>query len=174
MKYNTLSDHDEVFEIPGNYTNSPPMWIGITHIGAERDAVLTGDYRSRFAYSIATGPYDADVQYQGDDLRGPAIGGVTESDMAATLMGFLSAYAEGDLRVVPDDIDGFGTRTELYFDGDVVATGETAEFIHANGFRFGRASSELEEGYLAWSTDYFNETLDRWVYKAVPTGKEDE
>lgn len=169
VKYNTLSDHDDVFEVPEMMVDDTPVYIGITHLGVESDRDV-GGYRSRFAYSVATGPYDADVQYQGEDLRGPAIGGVTENEIAVSLMGFISAYGEGPLL----DEDGSGEGKRLYHDGDIVAMGETAEFIHANAERFGIAGSDLEEGYIAYTETYLNETLGQYVRRAVPTGKEME
>ena len=90
--------------------------------------------------------------------------------MAAAVMGFYSAYAEGDLL----DEDGSGEGKRLYFDGELVAMGETAEFIVANGERFGIASSDLEEGYLHWVKSPDNEVTGDDVYVAEWTGKEVE
>lgn len=170
MKYNVLEDHDSVFEIPSMYAGSH-IWLGITSLGFEYDARETGwSRRERFAYTIATGPYDDDVQVQGDDFRGPAIGGVEPHEVVASLLGFFSAYAEGDLIDSRQD----GGELFLEWDGEVIATGETAEFIKAHGEDFGIASSDLENGYLAYP-DVPNATgfgLD--IYVAEETGKEPE
>jgi hypothetical protein len=168
VKYNTLSEHDDVFEVPEMMTDDVPLWIGITSLGIESDRSV-GGYRERFAFTFATGPLDDDIQYQGDDIRGPAIGSVTEAEIAATLMGFAYAYGEGDLT---DSLDGDDIKLE--FDGDVVATGETAVFLHANAERFGIVGSELEEGYIAYNDTSWNDTLDLYVRRAFPTGKEPE
>ena len=169
MLYNTLSDHDAVFAVPEMMVDDQPLYIGITSLGVETDRDC-GGHRERFAYSFATGPYDADVQWQGDDVRGPAIGSVSEVEIAATLMGFASAYG-----VVPLlDEEGSGLVKRLYYDGDIVAMGETAEFIHAQAERLGIAGSDLEEGYIAYTETRWNEALGLNVRYAVYTGKEDE
>jgi len=171
MRYNTLSDHDDVFEVPEMMVDDKPIWIGITHLGVESDRDF-GGYRSRFAYSIATGPYDADVQVQGDDLRGPAIGSVTEAEIVVSLLGFASVYGEGDLSTEEND-DG-ESETFLYYDGDQVAVGETAQFIYDNAERFGIAGSDLEEGYIAYNSTEWNDALGLYVRRASETGKEPE
>lgn len=169
MRYNTLSDHDDVFEIPELMRGDRPMWVGMTSLGEEYEP--DDGSRERWAYSVATGPYDADVQYQGEDIRGPAIGpGPSAVEMAATLLGFLSAYAEGDLIDSRDD----GGELYLEFDGEVAAVGETAEFIVENGERFGIMSHDLEEDYMAYTDTYWNDDLALWVKRAVQTGKEVE
>lgn len=171
MRYNTLVDHDDVFEIPETLTTDKPLWLGITHLGVEADSD-TGGYRSRFAYTFATGPYDSDIQWQGDDVRGPAVGSVTEAEIAATLMGFASAYGDGDLVPNPDSEDD--DAVDLIWDDDIVATGETARFLSANGERLGIAGSDLEEGYIAYTDTYLNASLDLYVRRAFSTGKEPE
>lgn len=166
MKYNTLSDHENVFEVPSLYTDGKPLYVGMTLAGYDRDDLGT---RARWAYTIATGPFDADVQYQGEDLHGPVIGPDPEPhEMVATLLGFLGAYgSDGELRHV-------GYVTHLFFDGDLIAINETAEFISEHGEEFGIAAMELEEAYLAYTDRYWNESLGLYVGRAFPTGKEPE
>lgn len=166
MRCNTLSDHDDVYAIPELMINDKPLWLGVTSLGVDRNKY--DEYREQFAYTFATGPYDADVQLQGEDVHGPAVGRSEPGEMAAVIMGFYSAYAEGDL-----------TETEngmlLTYDGSEIALGDTAQFISDNGERFGFAESELENGYIEWSDEpIYNPDLDLTVTHAVQTGKTDE
>jgi len=174
MRYNTLSDHSYVYEIPILMIDDQPLWLGITQDGWDHSH---GETRSRWAYTFATGPYDADVQLQGDDVSGPAAGPDPDpSDMAATVMGFYSAFAGGDL-THPDTSEHSAWEpgeAVLEYENDVIATGEAAEFIVANGERFGMTASELENGYIAYTDEYLNETLGQNVFRAEPTGREDE
>ena len=68
MRYNTLDSHDNVYEVPAMMTDDKPIYLGITNMGAHYQY---GESRSQWAFTFATGPYDADVQLQGDDLHGP-------------------------------------------------------------------------------------------------------
>lgn len=151
MKYNAVADHENIFEVPALYPLCDAVYVGLTPLGPDRDY----DGAVRWAYSVGTGPWDADVVYQGDHLHAPVLHRQQPDaavNAATTLLSFLSAYAEGELRTVPDDIDGFGTRAELYYDGDVIATGDAAEFIHENGERFGLTAYDIEEGNAVWES----------------------
>lgn len=155
MRYNTLDDHAHVFAIPEMMAGDRPLFLGITDLS---DCAS----RQRWAYTFATGPYDADVQLQGDDLSGPS-GDVLRAVEA--VLGFYSSYADGK-------INDAGV---LVSQGEEIATGETAVFIKANGERFGSAASDLEHGYLAYGNDY-DDYLGELVSArtARPTGKEEE
>lgn len=155
MRYNTLDDHTHVFAIPEIMAGDRPLFLGITADG-------TREGRTRWAYTFATGPYDADVQLQGDDLSGPS-GDVLRAVEA--VLGFYSSYADGKIN----------DAGELISQGDIVAAGETAQFIKANGERFGAAQYDLEYGYLAYG-DGYDDYLGGLVRArtARATGKEDE
>jgi hypothetical protein len=166
VKYNVLEDHDEIFVIPEMLTSDRPLFVGITSLGFYGEG---HDRRVQWAYTFAYGPYDADIQLQGDDLGSP----YDDSEKAVTaLLGFYGAYADGTL------IRDRETDT-LTSGGDVVATGETARFIVANGERFSIVESELENGYAVW-----NDPIEMTVYHHILpgvevrsieyTGKEDE
>jgi hypothetical protein len=165
MKYNTIEDHDEIFVIPENYNSDRPLFVGITSLGFHGEGY---DARVKWAYTFAYGPYDADIQLQGDDLGSPS----EDSEAAVTaLLGFYGAYADGEM-VEPPDADPY-----LVSDGDVKATGATAQFIVANGERFSIVESELENGYVAWGEPHYVDygyMFELSVRETYSTGKEDE
>lgn len=172
MLYNAVTDHDVIFEVPAMATDDEPLYIGLTNLGTKPDPNGYG-HREQWAYSVATGPWDADVRYQGDDLRGPANAGPDgypgAAEMAASLMSFLGAYSDGYLQ-------GSSTETSaLFYSGDIVATGEAARFIVDNGERFAVASSDFEAGYLEWTVHPGdNIGMGREVHVTRYTGKEEE
>jgi hypothetical protein len=159
MRYNAITDHDDIFAVPQMMIDDTPLWIGLTDLGADREH----DGAHKWAYSVATGPWDADVQYQGEDMHGPVMGAEDPGAMVVALMGFIGAYGDGELL--------WDEGVELRHDGDIVATGETAEFIVGIGERCSIAANDLEEGYLEWSEDLHIETNGIPAHIAIETGK---
>lgn len=160
LGYNVLDDHNDVFVIPELTTTDRKLFLGISATGTDARG------RTQWVYTFAYGIYEADVQLAGSELYGPPEGG-TERAVEAVL-GFYSAYADGNLEYVPDDYGDLEAR--LTSQGEVVATGETAEFIQANGDRFGLLADDLEHGVRAWS-GYLAGDGYRTAYE---TGKEPE
>lgn len=168
MRYNAITDHDTVFEVPEQSLNDKRVFIGLTNLGPDSKH----DGARQWAYSVGRGPWDDDVRYQGEDLHGPVSAGPDgypdAGKMAASLMSFLSAYAEGYMQ-------GSSTETSvLYYDDEPVATGDAAWFISENGERFGIASADLEGGYTHWIKHPDDAYMRTDVYKAEFTGKEVE
>lgn len=155
-----MEQHEYTWNVPAVSLTDPPMRIGISAHGGwppdEPRGVPSGnglDYAVEVAGQIVYEGGDASSQF-----HTPAGRAATYLECVATLCGFLSSYADGQLvdqcqyagqpgMCTCDASAGEADPecTALVSQGETIATGEAARMIAGNGDRFAMAEMYLTE-----------------------------